>query len=67
MRCLSELKMKMPVGAVNSLIKESVDGALLISSEIFLWRTQRLQLIICITAVKAIHFAGEKVNAQRSK
>lgn len=30
MRCLSELKMEVPVGAVNSLIKESVDEALLI-------------------------------------
>lgn len=34
-RCLPELKMKVPVGAVNSLIKESADGALLILSEIF--------------------------------
>lgn len=63
-RCLPELKMKVPVGAVNSLIKESADGALLILAEIFFLRTQTLQLIVHIIAIKAILFAGEKVKAQ---
>lgn len=62
MRCLSELKKKVPVGAVNSLLR--VDGALLIFSEnFFLWRSLRLPLIIQIIAIKEFLLVGEKANA----